>query len=378
VTPRATSAGREPTGATPQNGGTAGAAGRVLDRLVAAPARVRLALVAVASFNVILSAAVVAIVAPNAWLADATRGLEAAQALAAGTFGTDRGYLYSPLAAMLVLAATWIPASLAGAAWLGARLGVLIAGIGRESRGLPTADRLLITIAATAFLPTVYDLMLGNISILLVAAVAVVAWSPDRLRTGLPLGLALASAPKPALIPILVWMLVFRRRALAGSLGTAGAVTLAAVAVLGIAPYAAWIDILRRPLYLAGPQGGNFALTGFFPTPVALALGALAVAVAIVALRRGETPGLLAAVAVGLLVAPYTLAYGAVLLLLAVRPLAGVLPAWLLLLGALAAPVLVIVFLPGLAGALLAVAVIVRPWRWPPLAKPPPPESSLR
>jgi hypothetical protein len=378
VTPRATSAGREPTGATPQNGGTAGAAGRVLDRLVAAPARVRLALVAVASFNVILSAAVVAIVAPNAWLADATRGLEAAQALAAGTFGTDRGYLYSPLAAMLVLAATWIPASLAGAAWLGARLGVLIAGIGRESRGLPTADRLLITIAATAFLPTVYDLMLGNISILLVAAVAVVAWSPDRLRTGLPLGLALASAPKPALIPILVWMLVFRRRALAGSLGTAGAVTLAAVAVLGIAPYAAWIDILRRPLYLAGPQGGNFALTGFFPTPVALALGALAVAVAIVALRRGETPGLLAAVAVGLLVAPYTLAYGAVFLLLAVRPLAGVLPAWLLLLAALAAPVLVIVFLPGLAGALLAVAVIVRPWRWPPLAKPPPPESSLR
>ena len=378
MTPRATPAGRGPAGATSQSRGAVRAAGRALDRLVATPARLRLALVAVAAFQVILSAAVVRAIAPNAWLADATRGVEAAQALAAGTFGTDRGYLYSPLAAMLILATTWIPAGVAGGAWLVARLGVLIAGIGRETRGLPTADRLLIALAAAAFLPTVYDLMLGNVSILLVAAVALVAWSPDRLRTGLPLGLALATAPKPALIPILVWMLVFRRRALAGSLGTAGAVTLAAVAVLGVAPYAVWIDVLRHPLYLAGPQGGNFALTGFFPTLVAVALGALAVAAAIVALRRGETPGLLAAVAVGLLVAPYTLAYGAVFLLLAVRPLAGVLPAWLLLLSALAAPVLVIVFLPGLAGALLAVAVVVRPWRWPPLAKPPPPESSLR
>jgi hypothetical protein len=355
------------------------ATGRALDGLLATPGRLRLALLATALFQVIVTTAVVAAIAPNAWLADAARAIEAAQALASGTFGTDRGYLYSPLAAMLVLATTWVPAGVAGAAWLVARLGVLLAGIWRASRGLAIADRLLIAVAAAAFLPTVYDLMLGNISILLAGAVALVAWSPDRMRSGLPLGLALATAPKPALIPILVWMLVFRRRALAGSLATAGAATLAAVAIVGPAPYAAWIDVLRHPLYLAGPQGGNFALTGFFPMPIALGLGALAVAGGLVALRRGETPGLMAAIAVGLLAAPYTLAYGGVFLLLAVRPLAGVLPAWLLLLAALAAPLLVIVFLPALAGALLLVAVLVRPWRWPPLSLPvgPPGRPSL-
>jgi hypothetical protein len=349
-----------------------------MERLVSTPAQLRLAIASVATFQIVISAAVVAVIASQVWLMDAARGVDAAHALASGTFGSDRGYLYSPLAALLILATTWIPAGVAGGAWLAARFGVLLAGIRRETRGLATADRVLIAIAATAFLPTVHDLMLGNVSILLAATVALVAWSPDRVRTGLPLGLALATAPKPALIPILVWMLVFRRRALAGSLGTAAAVTLVALAVVGTGPYVAWIDVLGHPEYLAGPQGGNFALTGFFPMPVALGLDALAVAAGFVALRRGETPGLLAALAVGLLVAPYTLAYGAVFLLLAVRPVAGVLPAWLLLLATLVAPILVIEFLPGLAGALLAATVAVRPWRWPPLRQALPQAPPLR
>jgi hypothetical protein len=345
-------------------------AARFLAVHVVTPTQIRLALVAVATFQIVISAAVVSVIAAHVWLMDAARGVDAAHALASGTFGSDRGYLYSPLAALLILATTWIPAGVAGGAWLAARFGVLLAGVRHETRGLATADRVLIAIAATAFLPTVHDLMLGNVSILLAGAVALVAWSPDRMRTGIPLGLALAIAPKPALIPILVWMLVFRRRALAGSLGTAVAATFGTVAVVGTGPYLAWIEVLRHPQYLAGPQGGNFALTGFFPTPVAFGLSAVAVAAGLLALRRGETPGLLAAIAVGLLVAPYTLAYGAVFLLLAIRPLAGALPAWPMLLAALAAPVFVIVFLPGLAASLLAAAVLVRPWRWPPLRQP--------
>jgi hypothetical protein len=338
--------------------------------LVSTPGQLRLALAAVATFQIVISAAVVSVIGSQVWLMDAARGVDAAHALARGAFGSDHGYLYSPLAAMLILAATWIPAGVAGGAWLAARSAVLLAGIRRETHGLATVDRVLMAIAATAFLPTVHDLALGNVSILLAGSVALVAWSPDRLVAGLPLGLALATAPKPALIPILLWMLVFRRRALAGSLGTAVATTLGALAVVGTRPYLAWIEVLRQPQYLAGPQGGNFALTGFFPMPVALGLSVLTIAGGIMALRRGETPGLLAAIAVGLLVAPYTLAYGAVFLLLAVRPLAGVLPAWLTLLAALAAPILVIEFLPGLAGALLATAIAVRPSRWPPLRQP--------
>jgi hypothetical protein len=368
-----TAARPKPAPATAPASGRIGglrAAARSLAEHAATPTQIRLAIVAVATFQIVISAAVASVIAPHVWLMDAARGVDAAHALASGTFGIDRGYLYSPLAALLILATTWIPAGVAGGAWLVARFGVLLAGIGHETRGLAMADRALIAIAATAFLPTVHDLMLGNVSILLAGAVALVAWSPDRVRTGIPLGLALAIAPKPALIPILVWMLVFRRQALAGSLGTAVAATLGALAVVGTGPYLAWIEVLRNPQYLAGPQGGNFALTGFFPMPVAFGLGALAVAAGLLALRRGETPGLLAALAVGLLVAPYTLAYGAVFLLLAVRPLAGALPPWLVLLAAIAAPLLVIVFLPGLAGTLLAAAVLVRPWRWPPLRQP--------
>jgi hypothetical protein len=324
----------------------------------------------VATFQIVISAAVVSVIGSQVWLMDAARGVDAAHALAAGAFGSDHGYLYSPLAALLILATTWIPASVAGGAWLATRWGVLLAGVRRETHGLAAADRVLIAIAATAFLPTAHDLLLGNVSILLAGAVALVAWSPDRLVAGMPLGLALATAPKPALIPILVWMLLFRRRALVGSIGTAATATLVALAIVGAGPYLAWIDVLRHPQYLAGPQGGNFALTGFFPSPIALGLSVLAVAAGLIALRRGETPGLLAAIAVGLLVAPYTLAYGAVFLLLAVRPMAGALPAWLVVLAALAAPILVIEFLPGLAGALLVIAVAVRPWRWPPLGQP--------
>ena len=92
----------------------------------------------------------------------------------------------------------------------------------------------------------------------------------------------------------------------------------------------------------------------------------------LVALRRGETPGFLAAIAVGLLVAPYTMAYGAVFLLLAVRPLTVVTPVVLLVIAAILAPGLVIVFLPPLAAVLLAVAVAVPPSRWPALVDEPP------
>src|SRR5207245_1372106 len=219
------------------------------------------------------TAAVVRAIAPQVWLMDAARGVDAAHALANGTFGTDRGYLYSPLAALLILATTWIPAGATGMAWLAARVGVLVAAIRRDTRGLAP---------------------------------------PDRLLAG-------------------------------------GAATLVALAIVGTGPYLAWIEVLRHPEYLAGPQGGNFALTGFFPLPVALALGAASIVAGFLALRRGETPGLLAALAIGLLCAPYTLAYGAVFLLLAARPLASVLQPSVILVLALAAPVLVLVFLPGLA-----------------------------
>jgi hypothetical protein len=85
--------------------------------------------------------------------------------------------------------------------------------------------------------------------------------------------------------------------------------------------------------------------------------------VTFVALRRGETPGFIACLCAGLLIAPYTMAYGAVLLLLAVGPLARVAPMRTFAL-ALAGSLGVIIFMPLWVAAILVTTVAVSPTAW--------------
>ncbi len=281
----------------------------------------------VAAVNGVLGVAVAVLIAPAAWWVDGNRSLQAALALAAGTFGEDHGYLYSPLAAALTLP---LAASLASGVvlvgWLIGRLGLLLAGVLRQTHELSTPDRILVLIAAIGFVPTIHELVLGNNSILVAAVVALVAWAADGYLPGLPMGLLLATMPKPALIPVLIWMVVFRRKAFLSAIGSAAAFSLLGLLVLGAGAYAAWFDVLLHPAYLTTNQAGNLALGAMLPPVLAWPLMALTVVVMILALRRGETPGFIACLCAGLLIAPYTMAYGAVLLLLAVRPLARVAP----------------------------------------------------
>ena len=319
---------------------------------------------AIAAMNAILGAVVGVLIFPIAWSADGDRNLAAAQALAAGTFGQDHTYLYSPLAAALTLpVAAALPYGAAIAGWLAARLAVLAAGLARQTRGLSTPDRILLAIAAISFVPTLYDLLLGNVSILIAAVVAVVAWSDDGYLPGLPLGLMLATIPKPALIPILIWMLVFRRRAFLSAVGSAAIFSVIALIVLGAAAYGAWFQVLLHPYYLGTQQLGNLALGAMLPGILAWPLMALTVAATLVALRRGETPGFIACLCAGLLIAPYTMAYGAVLLLLAVRPLAQVAPMRTFALAATGS-IAVIVFLPLWVGAILVTTLAVPRTAW--------------
>ena len=216
------------------------------------------------------------------------------------------------------------------------------------------------------FVPTLHDLLLGNVSILIAASVAVVAWLPDGYRSGLPLGLVLATVPKPALIPILIWMLVYRRRSLLATIGSAGVFTLLGLLVLGAPAYGAWIQVLLHPYYLGTNQTGNLALGAMLPAVLAWPLMGLTVVATLVALRRGETPGFIACLCAGLLVAPYTMAYGAVLLLLALRPLASVAPVRTFVLAATGS-LSVIVFLPLWVGAILATTLSIPRTSWPEL-----------
>ncbi len=316
-----------------------------------------LALLAVAGFNTILGIGVAVAIAPHAWATDVERNLAAAADLGAGAFGRNRGYLYSPLAALVTVPATWLPLGVAIGGWLIARLVVLGEGIRRETSGWRPVDRVSAAIAALMFVPTLYDLMLGNVTIVLAAGVAVVAWSRDRLAAGIVLGLLLATVPKPALIPVLVWMLVYRRRALLGSVATALGATALAGVLLGAGPYAAWFDIVAHPEYLDSPQFGNLSPTAL-PMVPALVLGLAALGGTLLALWLGEVPGFIAVLAAGLVLSPYTMAYGPVMLLLAVRPLLWVGPLRTFLL-AVSGSLLVIVFLPAWALAWMVAALSV-------------------
>lgn len=319
---------------------------------------------AVAAINGILAAALAVVIIPFAWTVDGDRNLRAALALAGGTFGQDHGYLYSPLAAAITLpVAAGLPHVAAVAGWLLGRLALLLAGVARATSGLSRPDQILVAIAAIGFVPSLHDLILGNVSILILVAVAFVALSPDRYLAGVPLGLILATVPKPALIPILVWMLVFRRQALLGAVGSAAIFSLLGLIILGVPPYTAWIQVLLHPDYLGTNQTGNLALGAMLPPVLAWPLTALTVGGTLLALRRGETPGFIACLCAGLLIAPYTMAYGAVLLLLAVRPLGQVAPTRTFILAATGS-IGVITFMPLWVGAILVTTLAVPRTAW--------------
>jgi hypothetical protein len=319
----------------------------------------RLALAAVATVAVISGIGAAVIMAPHAWALDIDRYLRAARDLQAGQFGIDRGYLYSPMAALLTLPLLAVPAVVATWGWLVAKVAVLLWMVRTQARGLGRVEMALVAVAALAFVPTIYDLLLGNVTVFVVLAVGLVAWRRDDWWSGVALGLLLATAPKPQLIPVLIWMLAYRRRALVGAGVTAATATVITAFLVGSATYAAWIDVLQAPDYLTGSMAGNQTVDALLPA-IALPVKIATVALFAVSLWRGSSSGLIAALCTGLLIAPYTLAYSAMVLLLCVRPMVAAAPRVAMVL-ALIGPFAVIVSLPLYALAWLVVAAAIRP-----------------
>ncbi len=135
-----------------------------------------------------------------------------------------------------------------------------MAGVAIETDRLELVDRVLILVAALGFLPVTYELITGQVTMLIAAAVWAVR-DRDGLARGIAVGLVLGLFAKPMLLPLLVWMLIRRRRALASALVTAVAVTIAGVALLGPDIYRAWIDAIVGTGQITRP--GNLALTAW-------------------------------------------------------------------------------------------------------------------
>ena len=147
----------------------------------------------------------------------------------------------------------------------------------RTGRERLAAGAVLIALALAAP-PVIHDLILGNVMTLYLAAVAIAFALPRNRLAAVPLGILCAIALKPAVLPILVWMLVRNRAQFVVAL-VAGAATTAAFGVLlGPSVYLDYLRALPRLGGLAQPFSGNVGLSS-----ISIGLALVAIPVALVA-----------------------------------------------------------------------------------------------
>ena len=278
-------------------------------------------LFAVAAITAFTGIAIAAILAPNWFGADASTYRQCAQS---ALQGGECGSLYPPLAALAARPLTWVDVTTASAAMTLIGIAILVVGVRTETRGRALVDRALVLIAVLTFAPVVCELIFGQVTLLIAAAMYPIARRKDAFRNGIPLGIALALAPKPLLLPVLFWMLIWRRSALAATFATAVVLTFIGMALMGLDRYQHWVSVITA----AGNQSaaGTFALSlsgnySLWPlTQWRLLLAGAVAAATIWTMLRDPSRGFVAAILASLLLAPYTGLYAASLVLLAVRP----------------------------------------------------------
>lgn len=317
-------------------------------------------LVAVAAMNALTGLMIAAVIAPLAYGQDADFYRSCALSVIAS--GGTCGSLYPPLVAIVARPLTWVSPTTAGIVMTLIGIATLMIGVALETRGRVLADRVLVAVAALGFAPVVYELVLGQVTLLIAAALYPVARRADAYRNGVPLGIALALAPKPLLLPVLFWMLIRRRRALAMALLTGAALTAVGLALAGPEQYRQWLSVLTGvggqsvSGTLALSLSGNFSIWPLNPAKLALAVGISAVTVW--AILRHDARGFVAALLAGLLLAPYTGLYAASILLLAVTPALIFAPRATRVLALIANPVVgFLLALPGWCLAALAACI---------------------
>jgi hypothetical protein len=282
-------------------------------------------LVAIALMNVITGLAMGATIARANFGGDSGLYRQCAVLLAEG-HTEFCGFLYSPLMALAARPLTWVSPSAAILIMSLVGAAILLTGVALETRRQALVDRVLIGISVFTFAPVVYELLLGQTTLLIAATLYPLARRQDGVRNGILFGVALALAPKPLLVPVLLWMLVWRRRALTATILTASILTVIGIAVLGFDQYRSWFMVLTG----AGRESvsGTFVLSGdavgnrsLWPlSPVTFVVACAVVVVAAWAIVRDVSRGFVASLFAGLLLAPYSLLYAFSILLLAVKP----------------------------------------------------------
>lgn len=326
------------------------------------------AVVFVAAFGVGSLAIWVAesIAGPSWWGIDAT-SVDAARRLLAGepiyivpTSPYDTPFLYPPLAALLALPLTLLGDDAAIAVIAAAKLAITVPCVAWLTEGWRTSDRFMAMVALVLSLPYLHDLFLGNTNILVVAAMVPALFGTARPRNGVLLGLAAAAFAKPLIVPVLLWLVVWRRPTFVGSIATAAIATLASLALVGPAAFADWLATLSAASrWLSTPFAGNHGVTSLVPEawlPVAIAT---AVGLAFVLRRRGPRVALAWAATSGILLAQYAGTYAALPIALALPAIGPLAPLFALAIVA-ASPIGTTIPLPFYATAILIGALALR------------------
>jgi hypothetical protein len=273
-------------------------------------------------------------------------------------------YLYPPPLAIALIPLTIMPPETATLVWMLVRAAMLVGACAI----LPVSGWIRAATFSVACLsyPVLFDLNLGNIS-LVIFALAAVAW---RWMDTPPAALAHASLVAvrfPFGIFFVEWLVERRWRTLAWTIGAGLALIALSLPIVGVGTYLDYVTILRDlPDISTGPHNlslKSFALAIGAPDAVAGGLNIVGYAaglgaVAYAALRRDRATAFVVTATATLLVAPFIHPHYLVLLLLPAAWLTASGHAWALalpLLGWLPDPILPLVA-PATIGALLLLA----------------------
>ena len=246
------------------------------------------------------------------WAIDSRRVIEVTGVwLSGGDPYSVYGYVYSPFALLVVL-----PFRLVGEwAWFAVEVAALVWIMLEISKSLSWPSRILVIIAGVFFLPAMSDLLLGNVTIVL-TALALIAVRADRIGTGVAFGIALAAVPKPLFIPLLLWMVAYRRRSLAGTIAGGLVASVIGALILGVDRYMSFLTALLTGGGIPTDFVGNLGLSAVSPVVGVLGnIAALAAVGGAIALLSVDSALMVASLA-GVLMGTYAGLYSALPLLI--------------------------------------------------------------
>lgn len=240
-------------------------------------------------------------------------GLDGARVLAVARTWLDggdpyysSGYLYTPLAFLLAVPWTGLPDDVALGGWFVLRVVVVAGATLYATRGMPSVVRAIATAVALVCVPVLAEYIVGNVTILLAAAMLPVIYGRHRL-SGVPFAIAFAAAPKPLMVAFLGWVLVHRRPMVVPMLAGGLAATAIATVIAGPANLVAWLGTLTSfgggSLDFMGNTGLTASAPGWFVVVASLATAALVI---FSLARADESTSLVVATVAGLILTPYS------------------------------------------------------------------------